>query len=59
MMIQMHKAGKTILFTTHRPEEIKDLATRILVMNKGVLIFDGAPADYFLTAFYKNSAPHL
>ncbi len=59
MMIQMHKAGKTILFTTHRPEEIKDLATRILVIQKGVLIFDGTPADYFQTSFYKNSAPHL
>ena len=59
MMIQMHKVGKTILFTTHRPEEIKDLATRILAFNKGVLIFDGTPAAYFQTSFYKNSAPQL
>ncbi|MDZ4663094.1 MAG: ABC transporter ATP-binding protein [Pseudomonadota bacterium] len=59
MMLQMNKAGKTILFTTHRPEEIKDLATRILVFNKGVLIFDGTPADYFQTSFYKNSSPRL
>lgn len=59
MMIQMHKAGKTILFTTHRPEEIKDLATRILAFKKGVLIFDGTPTDYFQTTFYKNSSPQL
>lgn len=59
MMIQMHKVGKTILFTTHQPEEIKDLATRILAFNKGVLVFDGTPAEYFQTAFYKNSTPHL
>lgn len=59
MMIQMHKVGKTILFTTHRPEEIKDLATRILAFSKGVLIFDGTPADYFQTSFYKNSSPRL
>ncbi len=59
MMIQMHKLGKTILFTTHQPDEIKDLATRILAFNKGVLIFDGSPAEYFQTAFYKNSSPRL
>jgi ABC-type multidrug transport system ATPase subunit len=59
MMIQMHRAGKTILFTTHRPEEIKDLATRILAINKGVLIFDGIPSDYFQTPHYRNSSPRL
>lgn len=59
MMLQMHKAGKTILFTTHRPEEIKDLATRMLGFNKGILIFDGRPADYLQTAFYKDSSPRL
>lgn len=59
MMIQMHKAGKTILFTTHRPEEIKDLATRILAFNKGHLKFDGTPGDYFQTPLYKNSSPAL
>ncbi len=59
MMIQMHKAGKTIVFTTHQPEEIKDLATRILAFKKGVLIFDGTPSDYFQTSFYKSSSPQL
>ncbi|MBC7419968.1 MAG: ABC transporter ATP-binding protein [Bdellovibrio sp.] len=59
MMIQMHKVGRTILFTTHRPEEIKNLATRILAFSKGVLMFDGTPADYFQTPLYKNSSPQL
>lgn len=59
MMIQMHKAGKTIIFTTHRPEEIKDLATRILAFKNGNLVFDGSPTDYFQTSFYKSSAPQL
>jgi len=52
-------SGLDVDMTTHRPEEIKDLATRILVFNKGVLIFDGTPADYFQTSFYKNSSPRL
>ena len=43
----MHNAGKTILFTSHRPEEIKNLATRIMVLHQGKVIFDGLPQDYF------------
>ena len=43
----MHDAGKTILFTSHRPEEIKSLATRIMVLHEGSLIFDGSPQEYF------------
>lgn len=43
----MHDAGKTILFTSHRPEEIKNLATRIMVLHNGQVIFDGQPQEYF------------
>ncbi len=43
----MHAAEKTILFTSHRPEEIKNLATRIMVLHQGRVIFDGSPQDYF------------
>ena len=47
LMDAMHSAGKTILFTSHRPEEIKNLATRILLLHEGLLIFDGSPHEYF------------
>lgn len=43
----MHQAGQTILFTSHRPEEIKNLATRIMVLHNGQVIFDGSPTEYF------------
>lgn len=46
--------NKTVLFTSHRPEEINTLASRILVLHQGVLVFDGAPAAYFDSAFYKE-----
>jgi ABC-type multidrug transport system ATPase subunit len=46
-MEAMHSAGKTILFTSHRPEEIKNLATRILLLHEGKLVFDGSPQEYF------------
>lgn len=47
LLQSMHAVGKTIIFTSHRPEEIKSLATRIMVLHKSKLIFDGAPHEYF------------
>jgi ABC-type multidrug transport system ATPase subunit len=43
----MHGEGKTIIFTSHRPEEIKSLATRVMVLHKGSLVFDGTTQEYF------------
>ncbi len=51
---RIHAQGKTILFTSHRPEEIKSLATRILVLHEGAVAFDGAPAEYFQSSFYQT-----
>lgn len=48
----IHEQGKTVLFTSHRPEEIKSLATRILVLHEGVIAFDGVPDAYFQSTFY-------
>jgi len=50
----LHDAGKTILFTSHRPEEIKSLATRIMVLHEGRLIFDDSPQEYFQSAVHEN-----
>ena len=47
LLTKFHARGKTILFTSHRPEEIKSLATRILVLHQGALVFDGDPGAYF------------
>lgn len=48
----IHDSGKTILFTSHRPEEIKTLATRIMVLHQGGVVFDGLPQDYFQSSIY-------
>jgi ABC-2 type transport system ATP-binding protein len=37
--------GKTILLTTHYLEEADMLASRVVVINKGRLVCEGAPAD--------------
>ena len=50
----IHTAGKTILFTSHRPEEIKSLATRIMVLHQGSLVFDGPPPQYFQSEVHKH-----
>jgi ABC-type multidrug transport system ATPase subunit len=50
----IHDAGKTILFTSHRPEEIKSLATRIMVLHEGGLVFDGSPQQYFQSEVHEN-----
>lgn len=54
LLNSMHDAGKTILFTSHRPEEIKNLATRIMVLHNGQVIFDGLPQEYFQSDIHKE-----
>ena len=54
LLNSMHAVGKTIIFTSHRPEEIKSLATRIMVLHQGSLVFDGAPQDYFKSAIHEQ-----
>src|SRR5208283_2907619 len=49
-----HASGKTILFTSHRPEEIKTLATRVVLLHQGSLVFDGPPLEYFESKIYKD-----
>lgn len=46
-LAEVHLAGKTILFTSHRPEEVKMLATRMVVLHGGEAVYDGPPAKYF------------
>jgi len=54
LLKKIHALGKTILFTSHRPEEIKTLATRIMVLHQGALVFDGDPTEYFESHIHQN-----
>ena len=49
-----HASGKTIFFTSHRPEEIKTLATRVILLHQGSLVFDGPPQEYFQSKIHEN-----
>ncbi|MBN1127997.1 MAG: ABC transporter ATP-binding protein [Chitinispirillaceae bacterium] len=49
-----HASGKTIIFTSHRPEEIQTLATRIVVLHQGFLVFDGSSHSYFQSEIHEK-----
>ncbi len=46
---RLRSAGKTLLFASHRPDEIISLADRILVMERGRLERDTTPAELWPT----------
>jgi ABC-type multidrug transport system ATPase subunit len=50
----IHASGKTILFTSHRPEEIRTLASRIIVIHHAGIVFDGSPSEYFESSVHQN-----
>jgi len=54
LLKRMHASRKTVLFTSHRPEEIKTLATRVMVLHQGRLAFDGPPRDYFQSTIHED-----
>ncbi|MDD2900030.1 MAG: ABC transporter ATP-binding protein [Desulfuromonadaceae bacterium] len=54
MIQNFHRAGKTILFTSHRPEELKSLATRIIMLHRGSVVFDGTPEHYFQSEIHET-----
>jgi ABC-type multidrug transport system ATPase subunit len=54
MIKEFHASGKTILFTSHRPEELKTLATRIIMLHRGAVVFDGPPATYFQSEIHEK-----
>jgi ABC-type multidrug transport system ATPase subunit len=54
LLSTMHSKGKTIIFTSHRPEEIKSLATRVMVLHNGSLFFDGSTQEYFESEIHER-----
>jgi ABC-2 type transport system ATP-binding protein len=54
LLKDFHASGKTILFTSHRPEEIKTLATRIIVLHQAAMVFDGSTQQYFQSEIHEK-----
>ena len=43
-----HKQGKTIIVITHDMDLVRRNAQRVLLLEKGKLVFDGSPSDLFV-----------
>lgn len=48
--------GLTILLVEHRLEEVLPIADRVLLMNKGEIVYDGAPKG--IGMYFKNNPSH-
>ena len=54
MLLKMKKSGKIILFASHIEDEMLELCDKILILNKGKLVYEGsAITQKKLYAFYK------
>ncbi len=46
---ELKSSGKTLLFASHRPDEVITLADRVLVMDKGCIVRDTTPTELWPT----------
>jgi len=46
---RLRSTGKTLLFASHRPDEVISLADRVLVMERGKVVRDTTPAELWPT----------
>ena len=42
LVLEMHRRGKTIIFSTHQLEQIEELCQDIVIINKGQTIVQGS-----------------
>ena len=47
LIVDFHKQGKTIIVITHDMDLVRRYTERVLLLEKGKLVFDGTPADLF------------
>jgi ABC-type multidrug transport system ATPase subunit len=45
LLLSLKEEGKTLIFSSHRLEEVTAIADRVLLMESGKLVFDAAPYD--------------
>ncbi|MCB0129879.1 MAG: ATP-binding cassette domain-containing protein, partial [Caldilineaceae bacterium] len=45
LLVQLHAAGKTLLFTSHYLAEVEQLADQVLILQDGAVAAYGAPAE--------------
>jgi len=45
LLAALNRSGKTLLFTSHRPDEVQALGTRVLMLERGRLVRESSPAS--------------
>jgi ABC-2 type transport system ATP-binding protein len=56
-IFNLSKKGITVIFSTHRMEQVEEICNKIILMNKGKKILDGAVAD--VKQQYKENLFHI
>jgi energy-coupling factor transporter ATP-binding protein EcfA2 len=51
---RLNQAGTTIVMVEHRVDELADRVSRVLMMDRGSIVFDGTPRE----AFFQRRAAH-
>ena len=47
LIVELHKQGKTIIVVTHDMDLVRRYAQRVLLLEKGKLVFEGLPSELF------------
>ncbi len=42
---ELHKAGHTVVLVTHDPRAVRDFCDRVILIDEGAILLDGAPND--------------
>jgi nitrous oxidase accessory protein len=56
LLVRLKNQGKTLLFCTHRPSEVWNLADRVIVLEQGRKVAEGSPEE---VSTHLASAAHL
>jgi ABC-2 type transport system ATP-binding protein len=53
-LLELHRQGTTIIYTTHYMEEAQELCSRVAVLDKGRILLQGRPNELLRETGYRN-----
>lgn len=57
VLAQVHTSGTTVVMSTHYPDHVLSMATRLMVMERGKVVFEGTPEAYLSS--YTSNIPDI
>ena len=58
-MTNLAKTGITMIVVTHEMDFARDVSTRVLFMDKGIILEDGSPEEIFENPHHKRTREFL